>query len=171
MDNIDFSSQNEEILYTEWVPVGKFVKAMVSLVLLLLFVSSVIVTFLDPQLLLFCTALMVSVTVFLLLLSWNFRGLRITITKNAINARYGAFNYKEILMEDVVACEIVKTGLRRYYSVGIRLGTDGSWAYSTSFGYAVKIDPREGRPFVFSTESPRHVCDLICELITHQERP
>ena len=171
MDSIDFGSQNEEILYAEWVPVGRFVKAMVSLVLFLLFVSSSIVTFLNPQLLLFCTALMVSVTVFFLLLYWNFRGLRITITKNAINARYGAFNYKEISMEDVVACKIVRTGLRRYGGVGIRLGTDGSWAYSTSFGHAVKVDPREGRSFVFSTENPKHVCDLICEQITHQERP
>lgn len=125
----------------------------------------------DPQLLLFCTALIVSVAEFLLLLYWNFRGLIIAITKNAINARYGVFNYKEISMEDVVACEIVKTGLRRYGGVGIRLGTDASWAYSTSFGQAVKIDSREGRSFVFSTENPKHVCDLICELITHQERP
>ena len=87
---------------------------------------------------------MVSVAVFFLLLYWNFRGLIIAITKNAINARHGAFNYKEISMEDIVACEIVKTGLRRYGGVGIRLGTDASWAYNTSFGHAVKIGSREG---------------------------
>ena len=48
--------------------------------------------------------------------------------------------------------------------VGIRFGLDGSWAYNTDFGEAVKLTFKSGRPFVFSTRNPQKICNLIHEL-------
>jgi len=49
----------------------------------------------------------------------------------------------------------------RYGGVGVRIGFDGSWAYTTSFGNAVKIVPRNGRTFVFSSNKPEEICQII----------
>jgi hypothetical protein len=74
---------------------------------------------------------------------------------------YGILNRKSIPFDEIVSCEPTKASFRRYGGVGVRYGFDGSWAYTTSFGDAVKIIPRSGRPFVFSSSQPEKICNII----------
>ena len=43
----------------------------------------------------------------------------------------------------------------------VRYGSDGSVAYTTSFGDAVEVAPKTGRMFVFSSKKPNQVCEVI----------
>jgi hypothetical protein len=43
----------------------------------------------------------------------------------------------------------------------VRYGSDGSVAYTTSFGDAVEVAPKAGRVFVFSSKKPYEVCEVI----------
>jgi len=95
---------------------------------------------------------------------WNYRGLKITLTKNQLEIAYGIFNRKKIQLNNITSCDITKANFRKYGGVGIRLGLDGSWAYTTDFGEAVKLTFQSGRPFVFSTRNPQKICNLINEL-------
>ena len=96
-----------------------------------------------------------------MLLYWNFRGLRIIITSEYLNVNYGIFNHKNIPLQEITGCEETKANFKRYGGIGVRLGWDGSVAYNTDFGEAVKLILRKGRPFVFSTRNPQKICNLI----------
>ena len=63
-----------------------------------------------------------------------------------------------------MSCETTKATFKKYGGVGIRLGSDGSWAYNTDFGDGVKLTYQNGRPFIFSTRNPQKICNLINEL-------
>ena len=58
---------------------------------------------------------------------------------------------------------MTKADFRTYGGVGIRFGTDGSRAYNTDFGEAVKLTLHHCRAFVFSTKNPQKICNLINE--------
>lgn len=151
-----------DVVFSEWVPAGFFAKATVSsvCVVVLCVLSITIITgvaFQNP----FWIGISTSVLAFLLLLFWNYRGIRIQLNKERLLVNYGVFNCKSIRLEDIVSCEIIKASFRRYGGVGVRFGTDGSWAYTTSFGEAVKITLKEGRPFVFSSGNPKKICNVI----------
>jgi len=77
---------------------------------------------------------------------------------------YGFFNHTRIPIVDVVSCKPTKASFGRYGGVGVRYGVDGSWAYTTSLGDAVKIVPRKGRPFVFSSNNPEEICGTIDQM-------
>ncbi|MFX0082594.1 MAG: hypothetical protein ACFE94_12670 [Candidatus Hodarchaeota archaeon] len=156
--------KNEEPVYMEWVPAGKIVKIiMLSLFLLIITIGITIAAFM-PKELTYIGIIFSGISIFIMLLYWNFRGLRITITKNQLDVVYGIFNHKRIPLEEVSRCEITRAYFRRYGGIGIRLGLDGSWAYTTDFGEAVKLIFQKGRPFVFSTRNPQKICSLIQEL-------
>ena len=156
--------KNEELLYKEWIPVGKFVKGLVLFVFLLFISIGIIITAFIPKELAFLGIILGVVSLFILLLYWNYRGLKITLTKNQLEVVYGIFNHKKILLNKITRCDITKAKFRIYWGVGIRLGTDGSWAYNTDFGKAVKLTFQDGRPFVFSTRNPQEICNLINKL-------
>ena len=154
-----------DVVFSEWVPAGFFVKALmgfVSTVILCVLSITVItgVAFQNP----FWIVVSGSAIIFLLLLFWNYRGIRIRLNKKELLVNYGVFNRKSIPLADIVSCETVKTSFRRYGGVGVRFGTDGSWAYTTSFGNAVKVTQKKGRPFVFSSSNPPKICDIINQM-------
>ena len=154
-----------DIIFGEWVPAGSFIKAIVTLVsLIILFVlSATIVTgaaFQYPLWIVVSASVMVS----LLLLFWNYRGMQIQVSKERLSVNYGVFNRKSIPLDEIVSCKPTKASFRRYGGVGIRLGLDGSWAYTTSFGDAVEIKRKKGRPFVFSTSNPEEICNIITQM-------
>ena len=156
--------KNEELLYKEWIPVGKFVKVLVLFVCILIFSIGIIITAFIPKELTFFGIIFGVLSLFILLLYWNYRGLKITLTKNQLDVEYGIFNHKKIPIKKITICEITKANFRIYWGVGIRLGVDGSWAYNTDFGEAVKLTFQDGRPFVFSTRNPQEICNLINKL-------
>jgi hypothetical protein len=94
--------------------------------------------------------------------------LKISLTNNQLEVVYGIFNRKKIPLNTITSCNITKADFRTYGGVGIRFGTDGSWAYNTDFGEAVKLTFQDGRPFVFSTRNPQKICDLISKLLNYK---
>jgi hypothetical protein len=101
---------------------------------------------------------------FVLLVFWNYRGIRIKVTSKNLLIYYGFFNHKHIQIVDIVSCEPTKASFGRYGGIGVRYGTDGSWAYRTSLGDAVKIILRKGKPFVFSSNNPEKICNTINQM-------
>jgi len=123
------------ILYSELVPVGKFVKIIAGFVSLLALFALVITIWVsifvqNPSL----TAIMAIPLIFLLILYRNYRGLQIRITTNELVIHYSLLNRKRIQMSNIVSCEPTKASFGKYMGVGIRCGTDRSLAYTTSFG-------------------------------------
>jgi len=150
------------VVYVEWVPAGTLIKALVGFfsllsLCILLITIAVGVAIQHP----FLIVAFASPLAFVLFLFWNYRGIRIKVTTENLLIYYGFFNRKRIPIVDIVSCEPTKASFGRYGGVGVRYGTDGSWAYTTSFGDAVKIILRSGRPFVFSSNNPEKICNII----------
>jgi len=156
--------KNEEIVYTELVPLGKFVKVLILFVYLLILSLGIIISVFIPKELIFVGIILGVVSLFIFLMYWNYRGLKITLTSKKLEVTYGIFNHKEIHLKKITSCDITKAYFRTYVGVGIRFGSDGSRAYTTDFGEAVKLTFQYGRPFVFSTRNPQKICNLIHEL-------
>jgi hypothetical protein len=104
------------------------------------------------------------VLAFLLLIFWNFRGLRIQIRDDRLYLDYGLFNRKSFLLKEISSCKKTKA-FGRYLGVGVRYGIDGSMAYTTSFANAVEVTPKAGRMFVFSSRNPDKICEIITKRI------
>ncbi|MBN1245784.1 hypothetical protein JXA31_09355 [Candidatus Bathyarchaeota archaeon] len=154
-----------DILYSEWVSVGKFVRAIVgSISVLALFVLTISIwVSISIQNPLFAVIFAFPL-IFLLILYVNYRGVQIIITSKELIVSYGILNRKRIAISDIVSCEHTKANFGKYLGVGIRYGTDGSWAYSTSFSNAIKINQLRGRPFVFSSNNPDKICSTISQM-------
>ncbi len=153
-----------QIIYREWVPAGLFVKILVgsvALLMLCIFFTLVATGYVFQNL--SWIAVPTSVLAFLALLFWNYKGIRIQLNTEELLINYGVLNSKSITLKDIVSCEPTEASFRRYGGVGVRLGIDGSWAYTTSFGDAVKIVLRRGRPFVFSSNNPEKICGIISQ--------
>ena len=158
----------ERITYHEWVPAGMFVKVTVWVVVSsIVFLLLILAAFLHPLTTEGLMGFVVSIVtlMFILLLFLNFRGINIQLSSEELMVDYGFFNHKRIGVDDIASCNLVKASFRRFGGIGVRYGLDGSWAYTTSFGNAVKIVPKKGRTFVFSTKSPEIICKTINEKI------
>jgi len=94
------------------------------------------------------------------LVFWNYRGLQIKITNERLSVYYGRFDRKSFLLKDIISCKKTKA-FGRYLGIGVRVGLDGSMAYTTSFASAVEVMPKEGRTLVFSSKDPDKVCEII----------
>ena len=154
----------EQVAYREWVPAGTFVKVTILVVATAIAVMLVtLAIYLHPLttegLVGFGVSLLTLVLI--LVLSWNFRGIKIQINSERLTIDYGLLNHKHARLDDIVSCKQVKASFRRYGGVGIRYGLDGSWAYTTSFGNAVEIVPKNGRTFVFSSNNPKRICQIV----------
>jgi len=152
----------EKGIYREWVPMGAFVKGLVVFFSAIIVSGTLLIALSVPDIQdTFGIAFGVSILAFVLLLFWNYRGIKIQLSKTELYVRYGFFNQKSIQLKDIVSCGTIKASFGRYAGIGVRYGVDGSQAYTTSFGDAVKIIPSKGRVFVFSSHSPQKICDII----------
>jgi hypothetical protein len=159
------NKKNNKIIYSEWVPAGKFVKTVILFVCLLILSLGIIISAFRPEELGFIDLIFGSVSLLIFLIYWNYRGLKITLSTNHLEVKYGVFNHKTIALGKITSCDITKAYFRIYGGVGIRFGLDGSIAYNTDFGDAVKLTFHNGRPFLFSTKHPEKICNLINESI------
>jgi hypothetical protein len=162
----------ETVRYSEWVPAGTLVKGLMAM-------FSTIIVFVTFALFLLGKtsvedilglAFGWAVLAFVLFLFWNYRGLKIQISRSRLFVNYGLFNRKSFLLNDIVSCERIQASFDRYWGVGVRYGFDGSLAYTMSFGDAVMVIPKRGRTFVFSSNRPDQVCDIIKEECTLKNR-
>ena len=153
----------QNVDYIEWVPMGKLVKGLVAMFILLeifitftiLFFSGLLADSVVP------IAISWGVLAFIGFLIWNYRGLRIQIRANRLTVVYGVFNRKSFQLDELTYCRRTKANLGRYFGIGIRYGSDGSIAYTTSFGAAVEVAPKTGKVFVFSSHNPDRICQVI----------
>jgi len=155
----------KDVSYAEWVPAGTLIKTLVGFfsllsLCILLITIAVGVAIQYP----FLIVAFASPLAFVLFLFWNYRGIRIKVTTETLLIHYGFFNRKRIPIGDIVSCEPTKASFGRYGGIGVRYGTDGSWAYTTSLGDAVKIILRKGKPFVFSSNNPKKICNIINQM-------
>ncbi len=157
--------KNDEILYEEWIPTARFVKIILLFVFILISSLGIIITAFIPKELVFIGIIMCAVSLLFLFMYWNFRGIKITLTNNQLEVVYGIFNHKRIPLNNITSCDITKAHFKTYGGIGIRFGLDGSWAYNTDFGEAVKLTFHHGRPFLFSTKHPQEICNLIKEIL------
>lgn len=164
--NEEKTQRNEEIVYEEWVPVGRVVKVVMLSVFVLIASIGILAAAFLPKELIFVSIIFGAVSLFIVLLYWNFRGLHIIITSDHLKVNYGIFNHKNISLQKITGCEVTKANFRKYGGIGVRLGWDGSVAYNIDFGEAVKLIYQKGRPFVFSTRNSQKICNLIQDLST-----
>jgi len=153
----------ENIDYREWVPAGALVKGLFVMVSLIIVVVTFAVFFFSEGLLvedILGVSVAWGVLAILLLVFWNYRGLHITINEESLTVDYGRFNKKSFLLKDIISCKKTKA-FGRYLGIGVRVGFDGSLAYTTSFASAVEVTPKIGRVFVFSSKNPDRVCEII----------
>lgn len=162
----------EHAVYSEWVPTGKFVKgtilAVMSLIIFMLAMLAVFIQPLDAEAVI-GMGVSVAVSVFILVVFLNFRGIKIQLSSETLTVNFGFFNHKSIRLDEIVSCRLVKASFSRFGGVGVRYGIDGSWAYTTSFGNAVEIVPEKGRTFVFSSNTPQKICQIINNKIQAHE--
>ncbi len=154
----------KSVVYEEWVAAGTFVKALVGffslLIICILLITIVVGVAIQHP---FLIVVLASPLAFVLLVFWNYKGIRIQVSNKKLLINYGIFNRKSIPLEDIISCETIKASFGRYGGIGVRYGIDGSWAYTTSFGNAVKIVLQRGRPFVFSSNNPEKICNIISQ--------
>jgi hypothetical protein len=157
----------KNLFFREWVPAGLLIRVLMvgfSLIVVIITMLLVIVGNLTIEDY-YGLIISWSVLAFVLFLFWNYRGLEIKIDSDKLSIKYGIFNKKSIKISHISSCIITKASFGRYGGVGIRYGLDGSTAYTTSFGNAVEIVPKEGRIFVFSSNNPERICNIIAKLI------
>jgi hypothetical protein len=155
----------ENIEYDEWVPAGALVKGAFLTISLIIFLVTFAVFLFSEELLvedILGVTFAWAILAFLLLVFWNFRGLRIQIKNDRLYLDYGLFNKKSFLLREIASCKKTKA-FGRYLGVGVRYGLDGSMAYTTSFANAVEVTPKLGRMFVFSSRNPDKVCEIITQ--------
>ena len=109
-------------------------------------------------------SLLIALDVLFIFLYWSFYALDIRIDRKKIRVSFG-FIRKVILIEDMVSCNAFKARFRSTTGLGIRLSRDGSLAFIISFGGAVKVEKKTGRPFIFSSKNPDEVAKFINKLI------
>lgn len=107
----------------------------------------------------------VAVTAGVAFVGWNYRAVEIRVTRDAFEARYGLFNRTVIPASQVVSCQPTRASFGRYLGIGVRMGRDGSWAYTTSFGPAVEVRRRSQKPFVVSTNRPQELCNAVSQTL------
>ena len=149
--------------YTEWVPMGKLVKGLVAMFISLEIFITFTIMFFEGQSADSIAPVVISwgVLAFIGFLIWNYRGLRIQIRADRLTVVYGLFNKKSFRLDELTYCRRTKANLGRYFGIGIRYGSDGSIGYTTSFGDAVEVAPKTGKVFVFSSNNPDQICEVI----------
>ena len=153
----------ENVEYNEWVPMGTLVKGLILMITALIVFTTIMILFFGGTTVdsLFAVALNLGVFTFIMLLFWNYRGLHIQVNADKLTVVYGIFNKKSFLLKELTYCKTTKANLGRYLGIGIRYGTDGSIAYTTSFGEAVEVAPKNGKVFVFSSNNSDKICKTI----------
>ena len=144
------------------------ISAVASTIILVLVMIAVFVQPLDTEAV-FGMGVSAAVLAFILVLFLNFRGIKIQLNPESLTVEYGWLNRKSIRLDEIVSCRLVKASFSRFGGVGVRYGVNGSWAYTTSFGNAVEVVPKQGRTFVFSSNNPQQICQIINNRIHGQE--
>lgn len=71
---------------------------------------------------------------------------------------------RSIPLDAIEECSVTQITFSRYLGIGIRFGRDGSIAYNTRLGPAVRLELSGGKkPLVISSDRPQELCAYITE--------
>ena len=99
--------------------------------------------------------------ILLLFAAVNYHSLEIQITGDTLTVGYRFMTRKQIRLSDIQRCDITQATVNQYGGLGARYRRPNTWAYLTSFGDAVKIISNDGTTFIFSSQNPQHLCQII----------
>ena len=151
--------ENKPILYREEVPLTQWVTIMIGILITIItptLLLELLAAHKEPRLL-YLYAILDSFFVAIML---NFRKLVIEINSEHLTTSFGLIR-KRVSLDEIIDCEQIEAKLSVFTGMGIRYGGDGSLAYLTDFGAAVKIYLEDKRPFVFSTKNPEVVLETL----------
>ena len=156
------------VLYSEWVPTSKYLRATLLATAAFIVIILVAVTvFIQPSgtSMLIGFGMSAAVLVLMLFMYRVFRGIKFHLTSERLTVTYG-LSHESVKVDEIVSCKLVKTSFSRFGGLGIRYSLDGAWAYETSFGNAVEFVPKKGRKFIFSSNNSKKVCEILNNLIS-----
>jgi hypothetical protein len=104
-----------------------------------------------------------SLDAFFIAIYLNFGKLVIRVSEDELSVSFG-FIKKKIPIKDITMAKTTTARLGVYGGNGIRIGGDGSLAFISNFGDAVKLDRTKSRPFVFTTKNPDKLINIITSL-------
>jgi len=155
------SEKNDDIIYNEFVPLHTIIIILISLVLVLLVSLTITTSILEPASRAITLPLNIVLFVIFVFIAINYRGIKITITSQTIEVRYGVLNKKIFTFDDIESYEATIATMKNYLGVGVRVGFDASLAFTTNLGEAVKLTNKDDRTFVFSTKNSQEICDIL----------
>lgn len=95
------------------------------------------------------------------ILYYLFYELHITITNDEMDFGFNMFRTR-IKRNDIISCTPVNIKFGTYLGMGIRYGLDGTKAYNTRFGKAIRIKVKgRKRDFVITTNRAEQICSII----------
>jgi len=155
----------EEILYSEWIPMNKFIIILFAFVIAVLISTAITTSIYAPTTRVYMLPIYALLCLFFVLIGINYRGIQITLTKNEIKIKFGLLNKKTILIDELVASEVIQATIGKYFGLGVRIGVDKSLAFVTNFGDAVKLTYQEDKLFVFSSKNCQEINNLLMNYI------
>ena len=167
---IEFMKRSKEeqpvFIYREFVHMNLFVTITIILLLQLLLAAAVTAPIIEPESTTIAVIICSILFVFFLFIGINFRGIYLSVTKDYIEIKFGLFTKKQIPFVDIQKCEVIKASFRTYWGMGVRVGVDGSLAYTTNFKEAIRLTYNKNKLFVFSTKKHQELYELIMKSIT-----
>lgn len=107
------------------------------------------------------TAFFVAIELFLIIIFWNFRKLRIIVTDEFLEFGFGIFS-KRFKRKEIISCKPFEVRFGDYFGIGIRWGFNNTVLYNTRFGKAVRIKVKgHQRDFVVTTDYPKKFCNVL----------
>jgi len=151
----------EKILYSEWIPMNKFIILLFAFVIAVLISTAITTSILVPSTRVYMLPVYAALLLFFVLIAINYRGMGITITKNEIKIKFGLLNKKTIAFNELVAVDVIQAKIGKYFGLGVRIAFDSSVAFITNFGDAVELTYQENKVFVFSSKSSQDICNQL----------
>jgi hypothetical protein len=92
-----------------------------------------------------------------------FGRLTIAINDSELTVGFGLLKHR-LALENIDYVEVRPLQWWKYGGFGVRYGFDWSVAYVVNYNRGVRVVPKRGRVFFFSTNRPEEVADRIVEL-------
>lgn len=94
----------------------------------------------------------------------TFHKLTISINIHKVDLMYG-FLKKTVYVPNIKSVELDNVGFIQYGGLGLKYNLKGELAYSTRTGEAVKINRRNGKPILFTPNTPGEAIGVIERII------
>lgn len=161
----DIIKEEDDILYTESVPISIFVTIVITLLILLSIITAIVTLLKTSDNKIVTISISVTASVFFSFIWLNFRVLKIRVTNSVVEVKYGIFNKKDIQLKNLVKIEVARSEFKNYWGFGVRIGFDGSLAFTTDFKDAIRLLYSNNKIFLFSTRKPQKLAELLNELM------